>query len=87
MQGAKAARALAAVHSVPFTRPDDFLAEMVKTDAHMGRSDSVCSTGSRGLQKARYGGVEREGKRIGKQVQLEKIKERERSKKDIEERL
>ena len=39
------------------------------------------------MQKARYGGVEREGKRIGKQVQLEKIKERERSKKDIEERL
>ncbi|KAH9984212.1 eukaryotic rRNA processing [Russula vinacea] len=42
LQGAKAARALAALHSVPFARPDDFLAEMVKTDAHMGRSDSVC---------------------------------------------
>ena len=30
---------------------------------------------------------EREGKKIGKQVQLEKLKERERSKKDMEERL
>ena len=87
MQGAKAARALAAVHSVPFTRSDNFLAEMVKTDAHMGRSDSVCSTRSRGLQNARHGGIERERKKIGKEVQLENIKERERSKKDMEERL
>lgn len=39
------------------------------------------------MQKARYGGVEREGKKIGKQLQLEKIKERESSKKDIEGRL
>ena len=30
---------------------------------------------------------EHEGKKIGKQVQLEKLKERERSKKDMEERL
>ena len=60
---------------------------MVKTDAHMGRSDSVCSTRSRGLQKARHGGIERERKKIGKQVQLENIKKRERSKKDMEERL
>ena len=30
---------------------------------------------------------EREGKKIGKQVRLEKLKERERSKKDMEERL
>lgn len=30
---------------------------------------------------------EREGKKYGKQVQIEKVKERERSKKDMEERL
>lgn len=30
---------------------------------------------------------EREGKKVGKQVQLEKLKERERGKKDMEERL
>lgn len=30
---------------------------------------------------------EREGKKVGKQVQLEKLKERERNKKDMEERL
>jgi rRNA-processing protein EBP2 len=30
---------------------------------------------------------EREGKKYGKQVQMEKLKERERSKKDMEERL
>lgn len=30
---------------------------------------------------------EREGKKFGKQVQVEKLKERERSKKDMDERL
>jgi len=30
---------------------------------------------------------EREGKKVGKQVQIEKLKERQRNKKDMEERL
>lgn len=40
-----------------------------------------------GIAKSEARRREREGKKIGKQVQLEKIKERERSKKDMEDRL
>ena len=42
---------------------------------------------SAGIEKSEARRREREGKKIGKQVQLEKLKERERSKKDMEERL
>lgn len=42
---------------------------------------------SAGIAKSEARRREREGKKIGKQVQLEKLKEREYSKKDMEERL
>ncbi|KAH9989715.1 eukaryotic rRNA processing protein EBP2-domain-containing protein [Russula compacta] len=87
LHGAKAARALAADHHLPFTRPDDFFAEMVKTDAHMERIRQRLLDESAGIAKSEARRREREGKKIGKQVQLEKLKERERSKKDMEERL
>jgi len=87
LHGAKAARVLAAEHHLPFTRPDDFFAEMVKTDAHMERIRQRLLDESAGIAKSEARRREREGKKIGKQVQLEKLKERERSKKDMEERL
>jgi rRNA-processing protein EBP2 len=87
LHGAKAARALATEHHLPFTRPDDFFAEMVKTDAHMERIRQRLLDESAGIAKSEARRREREGKKIGKQVQLEKLKERERSKKDMEERL
>lgn len=40
-----------------------------------------------GLKRSEEKRKEREGKKFGKQVQLEKIKERQQNKKDIEERL
>jgi rRNA-processing protein EBP2 len=87
LHGAKAARALAAEHHLPFTRPDDFFAEMVKTDSHMERIRQRLLDESAGIAKSEARRREREGKKIGKQVQLEKLKEREHSKKDMEERL
>ena len=60
---------------------------MVKTDAHMERIRQRLLDESAGIAKSEARRREREGKKIGKQVQLEKLKERERSKKDMEERL
>lgn len=74
-------------HHLPFTRPDDFFAEMVKTDAHMERIRQRLLDESAGIAKSEARRREREGKKIGKQVQLEKLKEREYNKKDMEERL
>lgn len=87
LHGAKAARVLAAEHHLPFTRPDDFFAEMVKADAHMERIRQRLLDESAGIAKSEARRREREGKKIGKQVQLEKLKEREHNKKDMEERL
>ncbi|KAI0059587.1 eukaryotic rRNA processing [Artomyces pyxidatus] len=87
LHGANAARTLAAQHKLPFTRPPDYFAEMVKTDAHMERIRQRLLDEGAGIKKSEERRREREGKKFGKQVQIEKLKERERSKKEMEERL
>ncbi|GJJ15645.1 hypothetical protein Clacol_009923 [Clathrus columnatus] len=84
---AEAARKLAAEHSLPFTRPSDFFAEMVKSDAHMERIRQRLLDETAQIKRGEDKRKEREGKKFGKQVQLEKIKERERSKKDMDEKI
>ncbi|KAI0043949.1 Ebp2-domain-containing protein [Auriscalpium vulgare] len=87
LHGANAARTLAAKHDLPFKRPADYFAEMVKSDAHMERIRQRLLDEGATIKKSEERRREREGKKFGKQVQIEKIKERERSKKDMEERL
>ncbi|KAL0575384.1 rRNA-processing protein EBP2 [Marasmius crinis-equi] len=87
LHGANEARKLAAKHKFPFTRPSDYFAEMVKSDAHMERIRQRLLDESAGIKKSEEKRREREGKKFGKQVQIEKLKEREKSKKDMEERL
>ncbi|KAG6818737.1 hypothetical protein H0H93_002266 [Arthromyces matolae] len=84
---AEAARSLAAKAKFPFTRPSDYFAEMVKSDSHMERIRQRLLDESATIKKSEDKRKEREGKKFGKQVQLEKLKEREKSKKDMEERL
>ncbi|KAH9851738.1 eukaryotic rRNA processing protein EBP2-domain-containing protein [Lenzites betulinus] len=87
LHGAQTARSLAQRHNFPFTRPADYFAEMVKNDAHMERIRQRLLDESAGLKRSDEKRKEREGKKFGKQVQMEKIKERQQSKKDMEERL
>ncbi|KAG5645988.1 hypothetical protein DXG03_004589 [Asterophora parasitica] len=87
LHSAEAARKLAEKHKFPFTRPADYFAEMVKTDSHMERIRQRLLDESAGIKKSEDKRKEREGKKFGKQVQVEKLKEREKSKKDMEERL
>jgi rRNA-processing protein EBP2 len=81
------ARTLASSHSLPFVRPSDYFAEMVKSDAHMERIRSRLLDERAGIKKAEEKRKERSAKKFGKQVQLEKQREREKGKKDMEERL
>ena len=60
---------------------------MVKNDAHMERIRQRLLDEGAGIKKSEEKRKEREGKKFGKQVQIEKLKERERSKKEMEERL
>jgi rRNA-processing protein EBP2 len=85
--GANTARSLAAKHNFPFTRPADYFAEMVKSDVHMERIRQRLLDERAGIKKGEERRKEREGKKFGKQVQIEKLKEREKSKKDMEDRL
>ncbi|KIM89209.1 hypothetical protein PILCRDRAFT_813133 [Piloderma croceum F 1598] len=87
LHSADKARSLAAKHNFPFTRPSDYFAEMVKSDSHMERIRQRLLDESAGIKKGEEKRREREGKKFGKQVQIEKIKERDKSKKDMEERL
>ncbi|KAK2465398.1 hypothetical protein APHAL10511_002752 [Amanita phalloides] len=87
LHSANAARALAAKHNFPFTRPADYFAEMVKSDAHMERIRQRLLDESAGIKRSEEKRKEREGKKFGKQVQLEKLKERERTKKEMNERI
>lgn len=60
---------------------------MVKSDSHMERIRQRLLDESAGIKKGEEKRREREGKKFGKQVQIEKLKEREKSKKEMEERL
>lgn len=87
LNGTNAARALAAKNNFSFTRPSDYFAEMVKSDAHMERIRQRLLDEKAGIKKSEDKRREREGKKFGKQVQVEKLKEREKGKKEMEERL
>ena len=60
---------------------------MVKSDAHMERIRQRLLDEGATIKRSEDKRKEREGKKFGKQIQMEKLKERERSKKDLEERL
>jgi rRNA-processing protein EBP2 len=60
---------------------------MVKSDAHMERIRMRLLDESSSIKKGEDRRKEREGKKFGKQVQIEKIKEREKSKKEMGEKL
>lgn len=87
LYSADLARSLAASHSLPFTRPSDYFAEMVKSDAHMERIRARLLDERSGIKKSEDKRKEREAKKFGKQVQLDKQRERERGKKEMDERL
>ncbi|KZO96502.1 Ebp2-domain-containing protein [Calocera viscosa TUFC12733] len=85
--GVDHSRQLAAKFGMPFTRPVDYYAEMVKTDSHMERVRSRLMDERATIKKSEEKKRQRELKKFGKQVQVEKLKERDREKKEVGERL
>ncbi|CAE6458941.1 unnamed protein product [Rhizoctonia solani] len=84
---ANAARSKFAAAKLPFSRPADYFAEMVKSDSHMERIRQRLLDERAGIQKSETAKKQRELKKIGKQVQIEKLKEREKGKKEMNERV
>jgi rRNA-processing protein EBP2 len=87
LYGATTAKSLASKHNLPFTRPTDYFAEMVKSDSHMERVRQRLLDESASIKKSEDAQKQRQLKKYGKEVQVEKLKERAKGKKDMEERI
>lgn len=76
------ARGLFKKENVPFTRPVDYFAEMVKTEDHMGRVKKKLYDEAAGKKAAEEARKLRDAKKFGKQVQVAKEQERAKEKRD-----
>lgn len=72
---------------VAFSRPSDYFAEMVKTDEHMERIRQKLLDESAAIKASEAAKKQRELKKFGKKVQVEKLQERIRNKKQLNERI
>jgi rRNA-processing protein EBP2 len=72
---------------VPFSRPNDFFAEMVKSDEHMGKVKQKLVDEAAGKKAAAEARRQRDLKKFGKQVQVAKQQERDREKRETLERI
>ncbi|KNA03619.1 hypothetical protein SOVF_207440 [Spinacia oleracea] len=82
LQGTREAFAKIESKGIPYLRPSDYYAEMVKTDAHMGKVKSKLLVEKKQIEEQDERRKSREAKKISKQVQAEKMKERAKEKKD-----
>lgn len=83
LESARRGRALLRKEGVPFTRPSDYFAEMVKSDEHMGKVKGKLIEEAANKKAAQDARAQRDLKKFGKQVQQEKLKERAKQKKDM----
>ncbi|KAH7557491.1 hypothetical protein ACOSP7_027263 [Xanthoceras sorbifolium] len=67
---------------LPFLRPPDYYAEMVKTDAHMEKVKRRLLTEQKEIVEAEERKKARESKKLAKEIQVQKMKERTKQKKD-----
>lgn len=81
------ARKLCAKFDIPFSRPADYYAEMVKSDEHMERVRSKLVEEAQGIKKSEDAKRQRDLKKYGKQIQIEKLKAREQDKKAFADRV
>ncbi|KAI0529607.1 hypothetical protein KFK09_002161 [Dendrobium nobile] len=67
---------------IPFLRPPDFYAEMVKSDNHMLKIKSRLLVSKKKIEEAEERKKARESKKRAKEVQAQKLKEKAKRKKD-----
>lgn len=81
------ARALLKKEGVPFSRPTDYFAEMVKSDEHMGKIKQKLIDTAAGKKAAADARRQRDLKKFGKQVQVAKLQERDKAKRETLEKI
>ena len=81
------ARTLLKKEGASFTRPNDYFAEMVKSDEHMGKIKSKMTEEAASKKAAAEARKQRDLKKFGKQVQVAKLQERDRAKRDTMDKI
>lgn len=87
LSAAKDARAKLKKEGVGFSRPADYFAEMVKSDEHMGKIKQKLVDEAAGKKAAAEARRQRDLKKFGKQVQVAKLQERAKDKRDTMEKI
>ena len=67
---------------IPFSRPTDYFAEMVKSDEHMGKIKSKIMDEAASKKAAADARKQRDLKKFGKQVQMAKLHEKNKVKRE-----
>ncbi|KAI8932112.1 hypothetical protein NX059_010997 [Plenodomus lindquistii] len=82
LSSVKDARKKLKKEGVPFSRPADYFAEMVKSDEHMGKIKQKLIDAAAGKKAAAEARKQRDLKKFGKQVQVAKLQERAKEKRE-----
>ncbi|OOQ89387.1 putative rRNA-processing protein ebp2 [Penicillium brasilianum] len=81
------ARGLLKKEGIAFTRPGDYFAEMVKNDEHMDKIKKKLYEEAAGKKAAAEARRQRDLKKFGKQVQVAKLQQRAKEKRDTLEKI
>ncbi|KAG6040968.1 hypothetical protein E4U41_006446 [Claviceps citrina] len=87
LEAAKTGRAKLLAEGVPFSRPKDYFAEMVKEDAHMEKVKAKLVEEASAKKAAAEARKLRDLKKFGKQVQVAKLQERQKEKRETLEKI
>jgi len=87
LSAAQEARKLLKAEGVPFTRPADYFAEMVKADEHMAKIKAKLIDEAAGKKASAEAKKQRDLKKFGKQVQVAKLQERDKERKQTMEKI
>ena len=82
LDAANEARKSLKKEGVPFSRPNDYFAEMVKSDEHMGKIKQKMTEEAANKKAAAEARKQRDLKKFGKQVQIAKLQERDKAKRE-----
>ena len=87
LEAVQLGRALLRQEKIPFERPADYFAEMMKDDQHMGQIKGKLLEEAERKKRSQEARKLRDLKKFGKQVQVAKLQEREKEKKQAMEKI
>ena len=87
LEAVRQGRSKLRAEGVPFSRPKDYFAEMVKEDAHMEKIKAKLVEDASNKKAAQEARKLRDLKKFGKQVQVSKLQERHKEKRETLEKI